>query len=235
MRQYRILVVDSDPAIRRFIRTNLEPLDYITLMAMDGNEALKLVEKEKPDLIIMDAWTGKDGLAVLNNIRAISPVPVIMLNARDDEMFKIRCLNSGADDYLPKPFIMEELMARVRNIFRRVELPNTIAVRSSFSCGDLEIKFQERRVMVADHEVRLTPTEYNLLQELALNAEKVLTHAILLNKVWGPEYAQEREYLRVFVGRLRRKLAPDPHKPNYIVTVPWIGYKLSNSLPHNLS
>jgi two-component system, OmpR family, KDP operon response regulator KdpE len=229
MRRFRILIADNDPAIRRFVRANLEARNYETLMAMDGEEAVKVIEKELPDLVIMDILLPSiDGLEVLRLLRQWSQIPVIMLSARIDEQYKIKCLDLGGDDYLSKPFGLEELMARVKNILRRLESAGSSQSRSSFSCGELEIKFGERRVTVADHEIKLTPTEYSLLQELALNAEKVLTHSILLNKVWGPEYGQEREYLRVFVGRLRKKLEPNPHKPNYIVTVPWVGYKLSS-------
>jgi two-component system KDP operon response regulator KdpE len=231
MRRFKILIADNDPAIRRFVRANLEARNYETLMAMDGAEAIKVIEKDLPDLIIMDILLPSiDGLEVLRLLRQWSQIPVIMLSARTDEQYKLKCLDLGGDDYLNKPFGLEELMARVKNILRRLESSISGHSRSSFSCGELEIKFGEGRVTVSDHEIKLTPTEYSLLQELALNAEKVLTHSILLNKVWGPEYGQEREYLRVFVGRLRKKLEPNPHKPNYIVTVPWVGYKLSSSV-----
>jgi two-component system, OmpR family, KDP operon response regulator KdpE len=171
---------------------------------------------------------------LLQCLREWSQIPVIIISVSNDDESKIKCLNLGADDYLTKPFRIEELLARIRNLLRRVEPLATISEHPSFSCGDLEIKFGERRVTVADHEIKLTPTEYNLLLELAQNAEKVLTHNALLNKVWGPKFGQEREYLRVFVGRLRKKLESDPHKPNYIVTIPWVGYKLSNSIGSGL-
>lgn len=229
MRRLRILIADNDPAIRRFIRANLEARNYDTLMAMDGPEALRVIEMDVPDLIIMDIMLPQtNGMEVVRLIREWTQVPVIMLSAQVEEQYKMECLNLGVDDYLSKPFRLEELMARVKNVLRRVEFGGLIPSHSSYSCGELEIRFGERRVTVADHEIKLTPTEYSLLQELALNSEKVLTHTTLLNKVWGPEYGQEREYLRVFVGRLRKKLEPDPRKPNYIVTIPWVGYKLSS-------
>lgn len=230
MRRFRILVADHDPAIRRLIRTTLEHFNYQTLMAMDGTETVKIIEKEILDLIILDTGlSGMSGLEILQFLREWSQVPVIMLSDQRNEEYKINCLNSGADEFLYKPFRIEELAAHIKNIFRRADPLSSMSEQSSYSCGNLEISFRERKVKVANHEIRLTPTEYNLLQELALNAEKVLTHTLLLNKVWGPEYSQEREYLRVFVGRLRKKLEPDPHKPNYIVTIPWVGYKLSST------
>jgi len=228
MRQLRILVADNDPAMRKYLRANLEFSGYETLMAMDGFEVEKVIKLKLPDLIILDTLLpGRDVMEMLRLLREWSQIPVIILSSRTDKQHKIQALNLGADDYITRPFLLEEFMARVKNILRRTEPVPSVPEPSSFSCGNLEIKFGERRVTVADQEIKLTPTEYNLLQELALNAEKVITHTSLLNKVWGPKYEQEREYLRVFVGRLRKKLEPNPRKPNYIITIPWVGYKLS--------
>ena len=228
MRQLRILVADNDPAMRKYLRANLEFSGYETLMAMDGFGVEKVIKLELPDLIILDTLLpGRDVMEMLRLLREWSQIPVIILSSRTDKQHKIQALNLGADDYITRPFLLEEFMARVKNILRRTEPVPSVPEPSSFSCGNLEIKFGERRVTVADQEIKLTPTEYNLLQELALNAEKVITHTSLLNKVWGPKYEQEREYLRVFVGRLRKKLEPNPRKPNYIITIPWVGYKLS--------
>ena len=226
MRRPRILIVDDDPSIRKFVRANLEARDYQTLMAIDGTEALQTIEMELPDLIILDIMMPKiDGFEVCRRLREWSQIPVIMLSARGDEEDKVKCLDLGADDYLTKPFGVEELVARVKAVFRRTEAAPATTTQPSFTCGNLEINFIERRVTVSDREVKLTPTEYNLLQELVLNANKVLTHSMLLGKVWGPEYGGEKEYLRVFIGRLRKELEPDPENPKYIITIPGVGYQ----------
>lgn len=224
MRHFRILVLDGDPVIRRFVRERLEDRGYRSLAAHDLTEAFQILEQEPVELVIVDLPEG-DSVTLCGRLRELSEAPVIVLSARTDEDFKIKCFNAGADDYLTRPFSIEELLARVRAVLRRRESFET-APQLAFAAGDLKIRFAERQVLVGDREVKLTPTEYCLLQELALNADKVLTHDLLLNRVWGPEYRQEREYLRVFVGRLRRKLEADPRRPNVIVTVPWVGYKL---------
>ncbi len=228
LRRTKILIVDPDPAIRRFIKVNLEARDYRTSAAADGPEALDAVEKDVPDLVLMEmALPGAGGIEICRRIRQVCPAPVIMLSARGDEPGVVNSLNSGADDFITKPFGVEELIARIRAALRRTEFTVPPA-RTVFACGDLEINFQERRVTVTGREVRLTPIEFSLLQELALNAGKVLTHRYLLRKVWGPDYGDEREYLRVFIGRLRQKIEPDD-KASYLLTVPWVGYKLENS------
>jgi two-component system KDP operon response regulator KdpE len=231
MHRLRILVVDDELAIIRLVRANLQADGYEVLAAMDGAEALQIIERELPDLIILDIMMPKvDGFEVSRQLREWSQIPIIMLSGRSDEMDKVECLNLGADDYLSKPFGVKELLARVRAVLRRAEITHGTRTQHSFADGDLEISFAQRRVTVADEEVRLTPTEYSLLQELVLNEGKVLTHAHLLNKVWGPEYGEEREYLHVFVGRLRAKLEPDPISPRYIRTVPGVGYLWATSV-----
>jgi len=220
-----VLIVDDDLAIIKFLRANLKAEDYETLAAMDGVEALQTIEKELPDLVILDIMLPKiDGFEVCRQLREWSQMPIIMLSARGDEEDKVKCLDLGADDYITKPFGVHELIARVRAVMRRTEAALTTPTQPSFATGDLEINFAARRVTVAGKEVKLTPTEYNLLQELVLNAGKVLTHAHLLNKVWGLEYRGEREYLHVFVRRLRKELEPDPENPRHILTVPGVGY-----------
>ena len=222
----KILVVDDELAIIKFLRANLEANGYETLAASDGAEALQKVERELPDLIILDIMMPEiDGFEVCRRIREWSQIPIIMLSARADLMDKVKCLDLGADDYLCKPFGKEELIARVKAVLRRTEAASTIPTPPSFTCDDLEINFAERRITLAGSEVRLTPTEYNLLRELALNTNKVLTHNMLLGKVWGPEYGEEKEYLRVFVNRLRKKLEANPENPKYIITVPGVGYQ----------
>ncbi len=226
MRRIRILVVDDELAIIKFLRANLEDNDFETLAAMDGIEALKTTERELPDLLILDIMMPKmDGFEVCRRVREWSQIPIIMLSARCDEEDKVKCLGLGADDYLTKPFGVNELIARVRAVLRRTMALDSIPTEPSFTSGDLQINFVERKVISGRNEVRLAPTEYSLLQELTLNAGKVLTYAQLLNRVWGPEYGQEREYLYVFIGRLRAKLEPDPTNPVHIVTVPGVGYK----------
>jgi len=226
MHRLRILIVDDDLAIIKFLRANLKAEDYETLTAMDGAEALQTIERELPALVILDIMMPKmDGFEVCQRLREWSQLPIIMLSARGDEEDKVKCLNLGADVYITKPFGGGELIARVRTVLRRTEAAGTIPTQPSFTSGDLEINFVARRVTAAGEEVKLTPTEYALLQELVLNAGKVLTHTHLLNKVWGLEYREERQYLHVFIRRLRTKLEPDLTNPRYIITVPDIGYQ----------
>ena len=226
MSKKRILVVDDELSIVKFLRANLESRGYEVLTAMDGAEALKTIEMELPDLIILDIMMPEmNGFEVCSRLREWSQTPIIMLSARGDVSDKVKCLDLGADDYITKPFGASELIARVRAVIRRTETATNIPPQPFFTSGDLKIHFAPRKVTVAGKEVKLTPTEYNLLQEFVLNAGKVLTHTQLLNKVWGLEYRNEREYLHVFVRRLRSKLEPDRTDPRYIVTVPGVGYQ----------
>jgi len=225
MNKVRILVVDDEVSIVKFLRANLEKDGYEVLVSLDGDEGLNTFEMELPDLVILDIMMPKmDGFEVCSRVREWSQVPIIMLSARDDEGDKIKCLDLGADDYVTKPFSASELIARVRAVMRRTELMS-VPARPSFTSGELTINFSQRHVTISGDEVKLTPTEYNLLQELVQNAGKVLTHTHLLHKVWGPEYKDDTQYLHVFVRRLRTKLEPDPINPNYIVTVPRVGYQ----------
>jgi two-component system KDP operon response regulator KdpE len=225
----RILVVDDEISIIKFLRANLESKGYKVFAAMDGAEAIQTIERELPDLVILDIMMPKvDGFEVCRQLREWSQIPIIMLSARGDESDKVKCLELGADDYITKPFGKDELIARIKAVIRRAKAIGTITTQSSFTTGDLEINFAQRRVTVAGEEIKLTPTEYNLLQELTLNAGKVLTHTHLLNKVWGMEYREEREYLRVFIRRLRAKLGRDPTAPQYIINVPAVGYKFED-------
>ena len=231
IRRPRILVVDDEPGIIRALQTSLEANGFETLAATNGSEALEAIDEELPDLLILDIIMPKmDGFEVCRRVRQLSEIPIIMLSARKSEEDKVRCLNLGSDDYISKPFSMNELVARVKAVLRRTTGIGTTSTQPSFTCGSLTIDFAKRRVTIAGNEVRLTPTEFSLLQELTLNADKVLTHSQLLKRVWGPDYGQEREYLRVFIGRLRAKLESNPLDPKYIVTMPGIGYKFQ--APH---
>ena len=230
MRKSRILIVDDDLGVVKSVRANLQARDCETLVAMDGTEALRVIEEELPDLIILDIMMAKmDGFEVCRQVREWSQIPIIMLSARHDVEEKVKCLDSGADDYITKPFGVNELIARVRAVLRRTKEMGTTPTIPSFTSGDLKINFIERRVTVAGRKVKLTPTEYNLLKELVLNAGKVFSHSMLLGRVWGPDYAGEREYLRVFIGRLRKKLETDPGHPKYIVTAPGVGYQFQTT------
>ena len=226
MRKSRILIVDDDIGIIKSVRANLQDNDCEVLTAMDGSEAMNIIEKEQPDLVILDISIPKmDGLEVCTEVRRWSQIPIIMLSAHHDIEEKARCLNIGADDYVTKPFGVIELIARVRAVLRRTRESSTNPTVSQISQGNLNINFAERRVTVDNSEVRLTPTEYNLLQELSLNKGKVFSHATLLGRIWGPEYSDEREYLRVFIGRLRKKIEIDPANPQHIVTISGVGYQ----------
>ena len=230
MTKTRILVADDELSIIKFLRANLEARGYEVLAAIDGAEALQTFEMELPDLVILDIMMPKiDGFEVCRQLREWSQVPIIMLSARGDVSDKVKCLDLGADDYITKPFGKDELIARVRAVLRRTEVVAIVPTQPSFASGDLHISFAQRRVTVAGKEVRLTPTEYSLLQELVLNAGKVLTHTHLLNKVWGTEYREDTQYLHVFVRRLRTKLEADPKNPRYITTVPGVGYQFKDT------
>ncbi len=225
----RILVVDDEIGIIKFLRARLVAQGYDVFTAMDGNDAIQAVEMEMPDLIILDIKMPKmDGFEVCSRIREWSQIPVIMLSARSDEMDKVKCLELGADDYITKPFGAKELIARVSAVLRRTAVTSVTPTQLSVRSGDLEINFALRKVTLGSEEVQLTPTEYSLLQELSLNAGKVLTHSHLLKKVWGPEYGNETDYLHTFIRRLRRKLEPDLSEPLYIANVPGVGYRFNN-------
>jgi len=226
MRKSRILIVDDDIGTVKAVRASLQAREWETLVAMDGVEALDTIGREQPELVILDITMPKmDGFEVCRQVREWSRVPIIMLSGRHDVEEKVKCLNMGADDYVTKPFGFNELAARVSAVLRRTKEAGIEPSAPTFSSGDLEVNFLERRVTVQGNEVKLTPTEYNLLQELVLGAGRVFSHSMLLGRVWGPEYASEREYLHVFVGRLRKEIEPDPSHPRYIITVPGVGYK----------
>lgn len=230
MDKKRIMVVDDDPAILRLLSMNLKARGYEVITATDGEEALEAVQKDIVDLIILDIMMPKvDGVEVCRRVREWSDVPIIILSARGDEKDKVKCLELGADDYLTKPFGIAELMARIKTAFRHRGDPTVAPALSNFVSDGLEINYAKRRVTVNGTEITLTPTEYSLLQHLAVNSDKVLTHSMILQHVWGNEYSSEKEYLRVFIGRLRRKLEPGQKIPKYIQTIPGVGYHFAST------
>lgn len=221
-----ILVVDDDEKIVKFLRFNLSREGWHIITARDGAEALQIVERDPPDLVLLDMMLPKvDGFEVCRQLRQWSQVPIIGLSARGDMADKVRCLDLGADDYITKPFGMDELIARIKAVLRRNKLDDSTPARSFFQCDDLKVDFVTRRLTLSGDEVKLTSTEYKLLRELVLNAGQALIYRYLLGKIWGPEYKTEREYLHVYIGHLRAKIEPDPRNPTYIVSVPGVGYR----------
>ncbi len=220
----RILVVDDEPAIVRAVRANLSRHGFRVDVATTGQEALEH-SQARPDLILLDlGLPDGDGLEVIRAIREQSDTPIIVLSARGAERDKVRALDLGADDYLTKPFGLDELYARIRVALRHnTRLPGH---GPTFRTGGLEIDVERRRVMVDGEEIHLTPTEYALLTALARNADRVVTDAMLLREVWGPQYGDEDHYLHVYVARLRKKLERDPQRPRYLRTEPGVGYRL---------
>lgn len=220
-----ILVVDDEPSIQHFVRRNLELRAFKVSLATTGLEALAQFEQANFSLIILDIMMpGMDGLEVCRRIRQRSTVPIIILTALGEETDKVAALDQGADDYLTKPFGVSELLARVKAVLRRNHWADQPVSAGTQRFGDLEIDFEQRRVWKAGDLVKLSPTEFELLQELALHPGKIFTHEALLRRVWGAEYHSESEYLRVYIGRLRRKLEEDPARPAHILTEPGVGY-----------
>jgi two-component system KDP operon response regulator KdpE len=219
-----ILVVDDELQILRVLRTSLPLWGYGVRTAQGGAEALDEIAKEMPDLIILDlAMPALSGLDVCRRIREYSSVPIIVLSAKGSEADKVAALDIGADDYVTKPFAMNELMARVRAVMRRAAASENDS--HVMNAGDLSIDLDERRVVVAGKEIKLTPKEFEVLKYLVSNTGKVITHRALLQAVWGSESSEQTEYVRVFINQLRRKIEPDPQHPKYILTEPWVGYR----------
>jgi len=230
MDKKRIMIVDDDPAILRLLSANLKARGYEVITATNCEESLEAVQKDFVDLIILDLMMPKvDGVQVCRRIREWSDVPIIILSARGDENDKVKCLDLGADDYLTKPFGIDELIARIRAVLRRNKIDDAAPSRAAFRSGRLKIDFMTRKVTNDGKEVKLTPTEYKLLRELALGAGQALDYRYLLGKIWGPEYKTEREYLHVYIGHLRAKIEPDPRNPVYILSVPGVGYRFRSA------
>jgi two-component system, OmpR family, KDP operon response regulator KdpE len=220
-----VLVVDDEPRYVRWITVNLRASGYRVLTAADGQTALDLTAGERPDLVLLDVGLPVlNGLEVCRRIREFSTVPIIMLTAKAAEADKVTGLDAGADDYLPKPFGPPELMARVRAVLRRARYAEAPTDEPVFRHGDLAIDFARHAVTRGGAPVTLTPTEYKLLVQLARHAGRVLVPEELLTAVWGPEYRDETQHVRLYVSRLRRKIEPDPEQPRYVLTKPGIGY-----------
>ena len=224
----RILVVDDEPDVVESVRLGfmLQWREVEVLGAGTGEAALDIVERQSPDIVLLDVGLPDlDGFAVLRELRAFSDVPVVMLTARDDAMDKVKGLELGADDYVTKPFNHLELMARVRAVLRRLDMPAPASRAPSFVSGELEVDFGKQEVRLRGDRVALTPTEYKLLYHLVRNAGHVLQHGTLLAKIWGREYVDEVDYIRVYIRRLREKLGDDPEHPRYIQTERRLGYR----------
>ncbi len=222
----RVLVVDDEPQITRVLRTVLTSQGYQVRTAAEGESALSSFFEWHPELVITDLFMPHmDGLELCKRIRALSTVPIIVLSVKGEERAKVEALDSGADDYVTKPFGMDELLARVRAALRRATGGATDV--PSFDVGEFRVDLEGRRVHAHGNEVRLTPKEFELFVYFARHPNKVITHRTLLEAVWGEASQEQPEYLRVFLGQLRKKLEPDPSNPRYLVTEPWVGYRFN--------
>lgn len=223
----RILVVDDEPQLTRVLRTGLSARGYDVRAAADGLTALDTFNDWRPDLVITDlGMPHLNGIELCRRLRAISQVPIIVLSAKGEEQTKVEALDTGADDFVTKPFGIDELLARVRASLRRAATPvaNETAL-TVIDAGDFHVDLESRKLTVLGREIHLTPKEFDLLIYFIRHPGKVLTHRTLLAAVWGGNYVEQNEYLRVFVGNLRKKIESDPATPRYIITEPWIGYR----------
>lgn len=220
----RILVVDDEPQIRRSLQVNLERSGYAVETVESGEDALTSFRNRRPDVVILDLlMPGMGGVAAVRGIRESSTVPIIVLSAMGEESRKVEALELGADDYMTKPFGMDELLARIRSLLRRAA--GAHSSQPEFVAGGLCVNFDRREVTLDHKPVKLTPTEYDLLKYMIEHAGKVLTHRMLLQEVWGQAYTDQAQYLRVFIGQLRKKLEKDPTRPRFILTDPGVGYR----------
>ena len=221
----RILVVDDEPQITRVLRTTLSSHGYEIRVANDAEAALDVFSDWPPELVITDlSMPNMSGIDLTRKVRSRSPVPIIVLSVRGEERTKIEALDAGADDYVTKPFNMNELLARVRANLRRFTPPEP--EQEEIAVGDFKIDLPGHKVFVRGEEVRLTPKEFDLLVYFARHPDKVITHAVLLRSIWGPQSVHQNEYLRVFIGQLRKKLEAGTEK-HYILTEPWVGYRFT--------
>ena len=221
----RVLVVDDEPQITRVLKTVLSSQGYDVRTAPEGESALANFKEWLPELVITDLYMPHmDGVELCRRIRAVSRVPIIVLSVKGEERTKVEALDSGADDYVTKPFGTDELLARVRAALRRGTTDTDVDV---FEVGDFKVDLGSRRVHAGGQEVRLTPKEFDLFVYMARHPNRVITHRTLLEAVWGEASQEQPEYLRVFMGQLRKKLEPDPSQPRYLVTEPWVGYRFN--------
>ena len=235
MSKLKILIADDDIGVQKLLTRVLEDKDYETVTASNGLSAQMKAEKESPDLVILDMKIPKvEGLEVCKSLREWSQVPILMLSADSSIDTKIKCLEAGADDYVCKPFNIEEVSTRIFVLLRRSQ-NQMEAAESVVSAADIVIDFRARTVTKAGKEVKLTRTEFALLNELVINVGKILSHIDLLKKVWGKEYSDETEYLRVFINRLRAKLETNPANPRYIITTSGFGYMFNESKPDQVT
>ena len=226
-RMARILVVDDEQPIRKFLRTSLTAHEHEVIEAANATDGIALAAERKPDLILLDlGLPDMDGLTVTRRLREWSNTPIVVLSARQQETDKIDALDAGADDYLTKPFGVGELLARIRVALRHTLPTGNGNGEVVFTTGDLRVDIEKRQVFVGAEDVHLTPTEYKLMLLLVQHAGKVVTQQQLLKAVWGPAYLDESQYLRVYMGQLRRKLESDPARPKYLITEPGVGYRL---------
>jgi len=222
----RILVVDDDPQIRRVMRVTLIAQGYEVNDARSGEEALEKLRRETVDLVLLDMnMPGLGGIETCRLIRADSEVAIVMLTVRDAEADQVEALDAGADDYITKPFRTQELLARIRAALRRAPAGKAAEIHQ-LTLGPVIVDFDARQVQSAGHRVRLTPKEFEVLRHLALHANKVVTHRELLQAVWGPDYGDEVDYLRVIMNQLRKKVEAQPSSPAFLLTEPWVGYRL---------
>ncbi len=230
IRKTTVLTADDDPQLLRLIARNLQLEDYQVLVASDGQQALEQIEQHAPDLVLLDVMMPRmDGFTVCQRVREFSAVPIIIVTARGQDQDKVRGLDLGADDYLTKPFSIEELLARVRAVLRRAQFTASEQAHSmrTATIGDLTIEYAQHLVRMGGREIELTPTEYRILAYLAQNAGHVVTQDLLLERIWGTEYVGEGHMLQVNINRLRHKIEPDPMHPRYILTKVGIGYLLA--------
>lgn len=228
----RIIVVDDDAQLTRVLRTGLKSRGYEVRTAPDGMLALETFNEWQPDLVITDlAMPVMDGLELCRQLRAVSQVPIIVLSAKGEEKTKIEALDLGADDFVTKPFGIDELFARVRAALRRASSSGSTQATTVLEVGVFRADLESRHVTVEGREIHLTPKEFDLLTYFMTNAGKVLTHRTLLKAIWGGNYVDQNEYLRVFVGQLRKKVEPEGTKPRYILTEPWVGYRFEPGPP----
>jgi two-component system KDP operon response regulator KdpE len=231
-RPAQILLVDDEPAIQRAMAPLLRSRGYAVTLATTGREAIDTFERERPDLVILDlGLPDMDGREVCRYIRQRAETPILVLSARGSEKDKVAALDEGGDDYITKPFGTEELLARVRAALRR-SLSQDAPLHGTLTHGDLTIDFDRRRVSREEVEVRLTPKEFELLTLLVSHAGRVLTHRSILKTIWGAHTADQPEHLRVLVGQLRKKIEPDPARPRYVITEPWVGYRFADEPEH---